>query len=55
MIWKKEPIKVQILSLSTTHMKIIQIPYVIFQATSRFPLNFASPLNVMTHSSYEVF
>ena len=32
-----------------------QISYVIFQATSSFPLNFVSPSNVMTYNSSEVF
>ena len=31
-----DPIKVQIFRLSTARMKINQIPYVIFQATSQF-------------------
>ena len=33
---QKNPIKVQIFRLSTAHMKINQIPYVNFQATSQF-------------------
>ena len=38
-----EPIKVQILRISTVRMKINQIPYVIFQATSQFLKNFYHP------------
>ena len=34
MLWANDPIKVQIFRLSTARMKINQIPYVIFQATS---------------------
>ena len=44
----------QIFRLSTVRMKINQIPYVIFQATS-FPLNFASPFSVVTHNRPEIF
>ena len=39
----------QILILLTARMKINQIPYVIFQATSQ------ESLRVMTHNSSEVF
>ena len=41
----------QIFRLSTSRMKINQIPYVTFQATSQFSLNFALPYSVMTHNS----
>ena len=41
---QEEPIKVQIFSLSTAHMKINQIPYVIFQATSQFSFKFCITL-----------
>ena len=40
----------------TAHIKINQIPYVIFQATTlSFPLNFASSFSVMTQNSSEIF
>ena len=55
MSWKKEPMKVQIFRLFTSRMKINQIPYVIFQATNQFSLNFTSPFSAMTHTSYEIF
>ena len=37
-----DPIKVQIFRLSTARMKINQIPYVIFQATSQFMFKFCN-------------
>ena len=37
-----DPIKVQIFRLLTDCMKINQISYVIFQATSQFSFNFCS-------------
>ena len=40
--------KVQIFKLSIVPMKVNQIPYVIFQTTSQFSLNIASPFCVMT-------
>ena len=44
------PIKVQIFGLSTTHMKINRIPYIIFQATSQFPFK---PCNALQcHDTY---
>ena len=55
MFWRKEPIKVQISRLSTARMKLKQISYVIFQDTSQFSLNFASPFSVLTHNSSEIF
>ena len=40
----------------TAHIKINQIPFVIFQATTlSFPLIFASPFSVMTQSSSGIF
>ena len=39
-----EPIEVQIFRLSTAHMKINQIPYVILQATSHFSFKFCITL-----------
>ena len=50
-----DPIKVQIFGLPTTRMKINHIPYVIFQPTSQFCLNFATPFSVMTHNFSESF
>ena len=46
MLWTKtkHPIKVQIFRLSTACMKISQIPYVIFQATSQFYFKFCISL-----------
>ena len=39
-----DPIKVQVLELSTACMKINQIPYVIFQATSQFSFKLCNTL-----------
>ena len=39
-IWTKDPIKVQIFRIWTACMKINNIPYVIFQATSQFSFKF---------------
>ena len=39
---QKDSIKVQIFRLSTAHMKINQIPYFIFQATSQFFFKFCN-------------
>ena len=44
MLWKKNPIKVGIFWLSTAHMKINQIPDVIFQATSQLFFKFCNIL-----------
>ena len=43
-----------IFRLLTARIKINQILYVIFQATSQFPLNFASPFSASIHYSSEI-
>ena len=49
-----QPIKEQIFRLLTAHMKINQIPYVIFPATNQFSLIFAPPFIVTAHNFYEM-
>ena len=46
---QKDPIKVQIFRLSTAYMKIIQIPYVFFEATCQF--FFKTCINIQCHDT----